>query len=284
MNYDRPRNASSTPPATLRTRRTPSRNLGNDINGERTTAASSNLQSIINNPFSRTPSPIPSKHPSRATTAINDSTRTPAASRATGSRTTRDSQRTSVSSAGFWEAPWSSIQGLASQFLNSSEVSVETSIARPPTRKRRPLAATHDRTAGAPPTQWGPSGTAGKELGKGSQEDRLAQVQAKKREGLLAANGHVMPDSSGRYKQRGSEEGNQGSIPPTEAEDRDMLVYLHRVKPQDTMAGVTIKYNCQANAFRKANRLWPNDSIQIRKVVMLPVEACGVRGKKLPDT
>ncbi|KAL8737044.1 MAG: hypothetical protein Q9181_002088, partial [Wetmoreana brouardii] len=280
MNYDRPRNSSSTPPATLRPRRTPSRNLGNDINGERTIGASSNIQSIISNPFSRTPSPIPSKHPSRATTAIHDSTRTPAASRATGSRTTRDLQRTSsAASAGFWDAPWSSIQGLASKFLNSSEAAVETSLPRPPTRKRRPLAATHDRTTGAPPAQWGPSGTAGKELGKGSQEDRLAQVQAKKREGLLAANGHAMPDSSGRYKRRDSEEGNQGSIPQADAEDRDMLVYLHRVSPQDTMAGVMIKYNCQANAFRKANRLWPNDSIQIRKVVMLPVEACGVRGK-----
>lgn len=73
----------------------------------------------------------------------------------------------------------------------------------------------------------------------------------------------------------------RGSISPAEPEDRDALVYLHRVKPEDTLAGVMIKYNCEPNAFRKANRLWPNDRIQIRKVVMLPVEACGVKGRKL---
>lgn len=93
-----------------------------------------------------------------------------------------------------------------------------------------------------------------------------------------------MPDVSGRFKRRDSDERDRGSIPPTESEDREMLVYLHRVKPQDTLAGVMIKYNCQPNIFRKTNRLWPNDSIQIRKVVMLPLEACGVKGRKLPDT
>lgn len=161
---------------------------------------------------------------------------------------------------------------------------METITSRPSTRKRRPLAATHDRTTSAPPAEWGPQATAGKEIGKGSKEDRLAQVQAKKREGLLAANGHVLPDASGRFKRRDSDELHQGSLPPTESEDRDALVYLHRVKEQDTLAGVMIKYNCDPNVFRKANRLWPNDSIQIRTVVMLPVEACGVKGRKLPDT
>ncbi|KAL8731427.1 MAG: hypothetical protein Q9166_003402 [cf. Caloplaca sp. 2 TL-2023] len=285
MNYDSSRTTSTPTPITLRTRCTPSRNIGSDINGERPVAASTNLHSIINNPFARTPSPIPSKHPSRSTTTIHDTSRPLSNSRATGSCATRDSNRTSsTSSAGFWEAPWSSIQGLASQFLSGSDASVETITPRQPSRKRRPLTATHDRTTSAPPAQWGPSGTAGKELGKGSHEDRLAYVQAKKREGLLAANGHVVPDASGRFKRRDSDERNRGSIPPAEAEDRDMLVYLHRVKPQDTLAGVMIKYNCQPNIFRKTNRLWPNDSIQIRKVVMLPVETCGVKGRKLPDT
>ncbi|KAL8691844.1 MAG: hypothetical protein Q9218_003022 [Villophora microphyllina] len=285
MSYEPPRTTSSTPPATLRTRRTPSRNLSSDVSSERSNPASHNLQSALNGVSStRAPSPIPSKHPSRATTAIRDHSRPLGTGRGSSSRTVKDYPRTSSnSSAGFWEAPWSSIQGLASQLLNSSDASGETAISRPPTRKRRPLAATHDPTASAPPAQWGPSASAAKELGKGSQENRLAQVQARKREDLLAANGHVLPDTSGKFKRRDSEDRAAGSIPASDAEDRDMLVYLHQVKPQDTMAGVMIKYNCQANAFRKANRLWPNDSIQIRKVVMLPVEACGVRGRKLPD-
>ncbi|KAL8807797.1 MAG: hypothetical protein Q9182_000446 [Xanthomendoza sp. 2 TL-2023] len=286
MNSHSPSTTSASPSTLLRTRRTQSRTSAGDTNPDPPAATSTNLQCILDIPqTTRAPSPIPSKHPSRPTTARHSTVRPLSTARATGSRPSRNSNRTlSTSSAGFWEAPWSSIQGLASQLLSGSDASVETLTPRSPTRKRRPLAATHERTTSAPPAQWGPSGTAGKALGKGSQEDRLAYVQAKKREGLLAANGHVMPDSLGRFKRRDSDERDRGSIPPTESDDRDMLVYLHQVKPQDTLAGVTIKYICQPNVFRKTNRLWPNDSIQIRKVVMLPVEACGVKGRKLPDT
>ena len=73
------------------------------------------------------------------------------------------------------------------------------------------------------------------------------------------------------------------SAPPADCEDRDALVYLHHVQPNDTLAGVTIKYHCQPAVFRKANRLWPNDSIQIKKTVFLPVDACGVKGLKMPE-
>lgn len=283
MNYDSPR---TTPPNTLRTRRTPSKNLDSENCQAHTTAASSTLQSMINSPlapYTRNAASIPSKHPSRPTSTAREGLRPPSSHQSTGLHPRRESQRTSsTSSAAFWESPWSSIQGIASQFLNSSDASDDTITSRSPTRKRRPLAATHDRTTSAPPVQWGPSDTAGKELGKGSKEDRLAQLQAKRREGLLAANG--LPDATGRFKRRDSDELHRGSIPPGESDDRDALVYLHRVKPQDTLAGVMIKYNCEPNVFRKANRLWPNDSIQIRKVVMLPVEACAVKGRKLPDT
>lgn len=107
--------------------------------------------------------------------------------------------------------------------------------------------------------------------------------QTRKRETLLAANGHITPDVSGRYKRRDSDERNHTSAPPREQDDRDALVYLHKVKPGDTLAGVMIKYSCQPNAFRKANRLWPNDSIQVRKTVVLPVDACAVKGRKIPE-
>ena len=285
MSYDSPSFTSTPPPTSLRTRRTPSRNLDSDFNGESSTAGSTNLQSFIRTPYARTPSPIPSKHPSRLHAASRDTSRPFGTARDTGIRAGRDLERaSSTTSAGFWDAPWSSIQGLASQFLSGSDASVETITPHPPNRRRRPLAATHDGATGAPPAQWGPSSGAGKALGKGSQEARFAYVQAKKREGLLAANGHVKPDALGRFKRRDSDERDRGSNPLTESENRDMLVYLHRVRPQDTLAGVTIKYNCQPNTFRKTNRLWPNDSIQIRKVVMLPVEACGVKGRKVPDT
>ena len=108
-------------------------------------------------------------------------------------------------------------------------------------------------------------------------------MQARKRETLLAANGHNTPDVMGRYKRRDSDERNHHSAPSEEQDDREALVYLHKVKPEDTLAGVTIKYNCQPNVFRKANRLWPNDSIQVRKTVVLPVDACAVKGRKIPE-
>ena len=104
-------------------------------------------------------------------------------------------------------------------------------------------------------------------------------VQARKRETLLAANGQITPDVSGRYKRRDSDETNHATAPLGEQDDREALVYLHKVKPEDTLAGVMIKYSCQPSVFRKANRLWPNDSIQIRKTVVLPVDACGVKGR-----
>lgn len=151
-----------------------------------------------------------------------------------------------------------------------------------PRRKRRPLEVTHT-PKNAVAAQWGPLGNGEKQLGRGSREDRLAQVQAKKREMLLAANDYLTPDVSGRYKRRDSEEEGANSAPPGEYDNRDALVYIHEVKPSDTHAGVMIKYNCQPNAFRRANRLWPNDSIQVRKTVVLPVDACGVKGRKLPE-
>lgn len=106
-------------------------------------------------------------------------------------------------------------------------------------------------------------------------------MQARKRETLLAANDYITPDVSGRYKRRDSDEINHRSAPPGERIDTDALVYLHKVKPEDTLAGVMIKYSCRPNVFRKANRLWPNDSIQVRKTVVLPVDACGVKGRKI---
>ena len=111
----------------------------------------------------------------------------------------------------------------------------------------------------------------------------MARLQTKKREALLAANGHSIPDATGKFKRRVSDERISMSAPPTDLEDRDALVYLHHVQKDDTLAGVAIKYSCPAPIFRKANRLWPNDTVQIRKSVYLPVDACGVKGRKVPD-
>jgi len=104
-------------------------------------------------------------------------------------------------------------------------------------------------------------------------------VRAMKRKDLLTANEHLVPDSLGRIKRRNSDERISLSAPPGENEDRDALVYIHHVRPQDTLAGITIKFNCQPPVLRKANRMWPNDSVQIKKIIVLPVDACGVKGR-----
>jgi hypothetical protein len=178
-----------------------------------------------------------------------------------------------------WETSWSSVQGIASTFLHG-DGNRGSSASQSPRRNHRPLEATQGRKSAAP-AQWGPAGGGEQQLGFGSREDRLAKVQARKRETLLAADGYLLPDASGRYKRRDSEDNGAPSAAQTENEDRDALVYIHKVNPSDTLAGVMIRYNCQPNAFRKANRLWPNDSIQVRKTVVLPVEACGVKGRKV---
>lgn len=86
-------------------------------------------------------------------------------------------------------------------------------------------------------------------------------------------------DALGKFKRRLSDDRNSASAPPGENEDREALVYLHPVRRHDTLAGITIKYNISADALRKANRMWPNDSVQMRQTLILPVDACGVKGK-----
>lgn len=171
---------------------------------------------------------------------------------------------------------------LGSDTLGTSKDNPNAALS-PPRRRKVSEGFRRPKADAAPPAQWGPAGNTERHIGYGSREDRLAQVQAKRRESLLAANGHALPDSTGRFKRRGSDDRFLISAPPAEYEDRDALVYVHHVKPNDTLAGIMIKYNCQAPVFRKANRLWPNDSIQVKKTVVLPVEACGVKGRKISE-
>lgn len=119
-------------------------------------------------------------------------------------------------------------------------------------------------------------------MGAGTKEERDAAVRTAKRKELLRANVHGMVDSGGRHKRRTSDDFTSLSVQPSQDEDRDALIYLHRVQPKDTLIGLTIKYNCQAQTIRKANRLWANDPVQARKTIMLPVDACGVKGRPVP--
>jgi hypothetical protein len=282
MNTELPKATSSRNSSTLRPRiRRP---LSSDQDHTLAGTALTSVPQLDGPQFlsSRAPSPIPSKHPSRSASSSRNLENPRTSNRLYGGAKVLGSQATpSTFVSGLWGTSWSSLQGIASNLLNSDTLGTSKTPVQQERRRRRPLEATHSRTTSAPPTQWGPSGGAERQLGHGSREDRLAQVQAKKRETLLAANGYLNPDTSGRYKRRESPE--RGSAPPNQTDDRDALVYVHKVKSEDTLAGVMLKYSCKPDVFRRANRLWPNDSIQVRKMVVLPVDACGIRGRKALD-
>lgn len=186
-------------------------------------------------------------------------------------RVGRDAQK---ALSGLWGNSWSALQGLATNVMGSEP--------QPTQRKRKPYLASHSHrrtSTSAPPKQWGPSAASAPHVGAGTQEEREAMVRAMKRKDLLLADQALMSDSVGRLKRRNSDDRMASSAPPGENEDRDALVYIHNVRPHDTLAGLTIKFNCQSAVLRKANRMWPNDSVQTKKTIVLPVDACGVKGR-----
>ncbi|EOD51608.1 putative domain containing protein [Neofusicoccum parvum UCRNP2] len=201
---------------------------------------------------SRTASPIPGAGPSRSSSQqqVSRSRESTVSKGALGWASPGGSAQDPLAQlSGLWGSSWSTLQGLASNVLGS-----DASGDVP--RKRRPFEATHGRkaTTSAPPAQWGPA-ERDTQIGSGTKEEREAMVRAMKRKDLLMANGHLNMDATGKFKRRNSDERISSSAPPTEHDDRDALVYIHRVRPEDTLAGITIKYNCQAATLRKSNRI-----------------------------
>lgn len=225
------------------------------------------------------PSPIPSPHPSRASSANRSQTTLRINSKSWGLPLPSGPSTSSLFSPEYFQSSWTSIQGIASTLLGS-DVGDTARSARsamlPRTRRREGPRSSKYMTSG--PDHWGPAGDMSS-LARGSQEDRLVQLQAKKREALLESSRFASKDASGKHKRRVSTD--QTIHDPQIDEPPDARVYLHHVQPGDTLAGVTIKYNCSQTVFCKVNRFWPNDSIQTRKVVYLPVDSCSVRGLKV---
>ena len=227
---------------------------------------------------------------------------------------TSNSQDPLGSLSDLWGNSWTAIQGLASNVLGAND-SCDRSLER-----RRGVGVEGERRRGGgggggnrrgppakgtlrswaaarsvPPSDWGPSDTgAESRIGVGSREERDALVRARKRQDLLTGGALSGEDTAGYqnaagdYKRRVSDDRGDGimsssssSVPPPAADERDALVYLHQVQASDTLAGISIKYNCPAAIVRKANRMWPNDSVQIRKIMMIPVDACALKGRKV---
>lgn len=139
--------------------------------------------------------------------------------------------------------------------------------------------ASPQRKRDTTPQEWGPPTSTSRDIGTGSTQDRETLVRAAKRKDLLRGNGESLTDSFGRHKRRTSDDFTAGSVQPSDQDDRDALVYLHQVKANDTFVGITIKYSCQPAVIRKANRMWPNDPVQSRKTILLPVDSCSVKGR-----
>lgn len=257
---------------------------------------SARIASPRGTPYSSRPvSPIPNKHPSRsAGTSLEGSSRDNGASSSlrTGEGSSSRAYSGALSGASLWGNSWSALQGLASNMLGTETAPSKDSMASGygSRRRRRPFEATHNHrrvTTSAPPAQWGPSGRPTLEIGAGSKEQRDAEIRARKRRDLLSGgdNWDGGIDWSGRYKRRTSEDrsfvSGGDSAPARGAEDdgAEALVYVHKVKTHETLAGLAIRYNCQQGVLRKANRMWAHDSVQSRKVLVVPVDACGVKGK-----
>ncbi|KAL9051672.1 MAG: hypothetical protein Q9162_005881 [Coniocarpon cinnabarinum] len=218
---------------------------------------------------SRVPSPIPSTHPSRS----------PSHNRSNffnGSPSGRNADQLGSDLAnqlsGLWGKSWTSLQGLANNVLGS-DTSQEMFKDKSPARNRRPFEATHGTKQ-----QWGPSSREPSQPGVGSKEARRALVRERKRQELLMSTADPSMDPL-RVKRRTSDDFESTSAPPGENEDRDIMVYIHSVVVTDTIAGISIKYGCPMPVLKKANRMY-SDVVQTRKSMLVPVDACTVKGRR----
>jgi hypothetical protein len=271
--------SSTTSTVRPRNRRLISLDDDNEFEPVSTAAASSSSFSVsAATNTSRGVSPIPATHLSRKQPDDGGAKAASSYTREGGRSPSNNRINGSGASSGLWES-WSSLQGLASTLLGSDAQSFSKSkpngSLKVPAWKKTNIVPEPSRCV----SEWGPNIEATPRLAAGTQEERHAMVQAKKREALLLASAQAQTDKTGRFKRRDSD----ANIAAPAAHDEDALVYVHKVGPADTLAGVMIKYNCQQAVFRKVNRFWPNDNIHIRTHVFLPLEACSVRGQKLED-
>ncbi|KAI5303801.1 hypothetical protein KEM56_007171, partial [Ascosphaera pollenicola] len=211
----------------------------------------------------------------------------------------------------FWKSSFSSLSALASAALGSDTSAMDkrsNNITRPTTTTTTTAPATrsrHLRSNSRPrsisrkkqPSEWGPQGpTSDNAPALKISGDNYKTPQERKREALLAQsvsmNGEFVPDPRGNFKRRSSDEYTRPTSPTQAMRTRrpsqmdsspDALVYIHHVRPTDTLTGVSIRYGCDMSVLRTSNGFWPSDSIQMRQVVLLPVEACTVKGTRVED-
>lgn len=182
-----------------------------------------------------------------------------------------------------WTQSWASVSGLASSLIASEDGQQGASRSQPGSR-----AGSRPGTMGrkSNPTRkgtgsWGPAPPEDKpgfrDVAAGSFAEREAALKAARTASVLESHEGVNGglDVTGKHKRRNSDE----VIAEQQPEVEDYLVYIHKVQKQDTYAGLILRYQCREDAFRKANGLWSRDSVQTRKYLTIPVDACEIRGR-----
>lgn len=168
-----------------------------------------------------------------------------------------------------WNQSWSSVQAFASTLI---PVNGNQSHTTRPNRRRSEYTSQ--------PSAWGPAPSPRtpmmRAIAMGSPAQREAAVRAAKTARVLESHEGVNGGLkfASYHKRRNSEEIKTGESPP-----EDHLVYIHKVQPSDTYAGIILRYRCREDVFRRFNGLWSRDSVQMRKWLIIPVDACELRGR-----
>lgn len=57
------------------------------------------------------------------------------------------------------------------------------------------------------------------------------------------------------------------------------LVLVHAVTPADSLDSLALRYNTDVRTLRRANSLWPGDSVHVRKEIYIPVDEDAAQGQ-----
>ncbi|KHJ32321.1 hypothetical protein EV44_g5891 [Erysiphe necator] len=180
-----------------------------------------------------------------------------------------------------WDGSWSSFGLNSLQEIAFSMIAdtYDSKSSRVPTYKKEDW---FGKGKGRRLTEWGPEGELSQQnhtnIGAGIVGTREDKVKEIKKTRILEGqdDDNNITDETGNYKRRTSfvETGLGGK-----EEDDFSLVYVHYVQPHDTIQGVVLRFRSRMDVFKKANRLWAGDSIQLRDKVFLPVDACEIKGR-----
>lgn len=199
--------------------------------------------------------------------------------------------RTKGKAAGSWAPGWAAVQDFASSLLAGGDGAYdrEARLADGGSGSRsaaRPVRRGIGAGSRLVPDRWGPE-PPGKsrprldDVAAGTLTQREAALRARKMASVLESHEGVNGglDIAGKFKRRTSDEDFGRAAQARGQETDEYLAYIHHVQPTDTYAGIVLRYRCREDVFRKANGLWSRDNVQVQKWLVLPVDACEVKGR-----